>query len=42
MPQRDDVSIDVGDLFLQAPDGTSMRLSSLTGVQLVVLWRHRH
>ena len=42
MPQRRDVRIDVADLSLLAPDGEPTTLSSVAGVQLVVVWRHRH
>ncbi len=38
-----DVRIDVADLVLaRAPGGRPVRLGEITGVQVVVLLRHRH
>lgn len=41
-PDAEQVSIDVRDIGLLQPDGNELRLSELTGVQIVVLLRHRH
>ncbi len=41
--QPTDVRIDVTDLVLaQAPGGRPVRLGEITGVQVVILLRHRH
>lgn len=43
MSQPANVRIDVADLVLdQAPGGQPVRLGEITGVQIVVLLRHRH
>ena len=42
MAQRRDVRIDVGDLRVVPAEGNVTALSSLAGVRLVVVWRHRH
>ena len=43
MPRSRDVSINVADLELaEAPGGQLVTLGEITGVQLLVLLRHRH
>ncbi len=43
MSQPAKVRIDVADLVLaRAPGGRPVRLGEITGVQVVVLLRHRH
>lgn len=43
MPRSEHTAIHVGDLELtQAPNGQPMTLGQLTGVQILVLLRHRH
>jgi hypothetical protein len=43
MPCNENVAISVADLTLaRAPGGQLVRLGEVTGVQLLVLLRHRH
>lgn len=42
MPGSEDVQVDVREIALQRADGASVHLGELSGVQLVVLMRHRH
>lgn len=42
MSNPEQVSIDVGDIGLVRPDGGELRLGQLTGVQVLILLRHRH
>jgi hypothetical protein len=42
MTRPETVSIDVADIGLLTPDGAELALGALTGVQILVLWRHRH
>lgn len=42
MPMREQVNVDVAGLVLVDPEGHDVALSTLAGVQVVVLLRHRH
>ncbi len=42
MPRAREVDVPVGDVVLRDPAGGAVPLSSLTGVLVVVLMRHRH
>ncbi len=42
MPRAREVDVPVGDIVLRDPAGEAVALSSLTGVLVVVLMRHRH
>lgn len=42
MPRCEKVSIDVGDLTVERPEGGRVRLADLGGVQVLILLRHRH
>jgi hypothetical protein len=36
------VSIDVSDISLLTPDGGEVVVGRFPGVQVLILWRHRH
>ncbi len=42
MPTEETVHIDVRDITLLSPAGEPMTLATLTGIQLIILMRHRH
>ncbi len=42
MPSAERVDVDVSKLTLVDPEGRDVSLSTLTGVHVLVLLRHRH